>query len=319
MSLPERARATFALPHAVAALVLALGSACAVPSDREGDRGAPLVERTTGAQFVEDTGAVVAVATPMSAREPFPWPTAIPLADTLPGDVHGARVRRGRAILSATRDSLPAYVGNQLRCMSCHLEDGRRADALPWVGVMARFPQYRSRNALINRIEDRVNDCFVRSLSGRALPHDSESMRDIVAYMQFLSRGVPQGLRIAGQGAPAVRVTQADTTLGSAVYERSCVRCHGAAGEGTTLAPPLWGDGSYSSGAGMGRPRTAAAFIRANMPYDAPTLSEQEALNVAAYINAQPRRAYSLGHLDWPFGGAPVDVPYVTAGGAPQR
>lgn len=279
-----------------AVLVVALAAACGSSSSRDGE---PVGVTTT--------------------PETFPWPDAVALADTLPFDAFGARVRRGRAILSATRDSLPAYVGNQLRCTSCHLEDGRRGDALPWVGVMARFPQYRSRNAQVNRIEDRVNDCFARSLSGRVLPHESDAMRDIVSYLQFLSQGVPQGLRIERQGAPAVRVTTADRNHGAEVYVRSCVRCHGAAGKGTSLAPPLWGDGSYSSGAGMGRPRTAAAFIRANMPYDAPTLSEQEALDVATYINDQPRPVFSRGHLDWPFGGAPADVPYVTSGRSSAR
>ena len=38
----------------------------------------------------------------------------------------GAAIRRGRALLVATRDSLPGHVGNQLRCVSCHLDEGRR-------------------------------------------------------------------------------------------------------------------------------------------------------------------------------------------------
>lgn len=294
-------------------LTLALGAACA-PTSSPG-------EPSAGSAKADAATADAATADAAAGPRPglFPWPSAVPRADTLPRDAHGARVRRGLAILTATRDSLPDYVGNQLRCTSCHLDGGRRADALPWVGVVSRFPQYRSRNALINRIEDRVNDCFERSLSGRGLPHDSEAMRDIVAYMQFLSRGVPQGLRLAGQGAPAVSAKVANLEHGAAVYVRSCVRCHGAAGEGTPLATPLWGEGSYSNGAGMGRPRTAAAFIRANMPYDSPTLTEQEALDVAAYINARPRAVYARGHLDWPFGGAPVDVPYATAGRQPVR
>ncbi len=247
------------------------------------------------------------------------WPAHVPLADTLPADEAGARVRRGRALLAATRDSLPGYVGNALRCTSCHLEDGRRADALPWVGVVARFPEYRARNALVNRIADRINDCFERSLAGRPLPHDSDALRDMTAYLAFLSRGVPPGVRMAGQGAPPVTVTTADPGRGEAVYRNDCVRCHGADGEGTPLAPPVWGEGAYSIGAGMGRPSKAAAFIRANMPYDRPgTLSEQEALDVAAYINAQPRAAFAGSARDWPFGGAPVDVPYSTAGRTPR-
>jgi thiosulfate dehydrogenase len=67
----------------------------------------------------------------------------------------------------------------------------------------------------------------------------------------------------------------------------------------------------------MGRPRTAAAFIRANMPIDQPkgtyTLDEQQALDVASYLNAQPRPDFAPKGRDWPFGGAPADVPYPTA------
>ncbi len=248
-----------------------------------------------------------------------PWPEHVPLADTLPDDRYGAQVRRGHAILIATRDSLPNYVGNQLRCTSCHLDDGRRANALPWVGVMARFPQYRARNAKVNLIEDRVNDCIERSLAGRALPNDHAAMRDIVTYFTFLSRGVPAGRRIVGQGAPPLTAQTANTTRGAAVYARDCSRCHGEAGEGTALSTPVWGEHSYSNGAGMGRVRTAAAFIAANMPYDGPGLDPQDALDVAAYINMQPRPAFARAAADWPFGGAPVDVPYATAGRTPAN
>jgi thiosulfate dehydrogenase len=258
------------------------------------------------------------------ARRSTPWPAAVPDADTLPDDAHGRLARRGRAMLAATRDSLPAHVGNALRCTSCHLDDGRRADALPWVGVLARFPQYRARNAQVNQIEDRVNDCLERSMAGRALPHDSDAMRAIVAYFAYLSRGVPTGTRLEGQGAPPLAAAPSgEREDGALVYARTCARCHGAQGEGTPQAPPLWGDGSYSIGAGMGRPRTAAAFIRANMPHDQPpgtiTLSEAEALAVATYINAQARPDFARRAGDWPFGGAPADVPYDTPGRTAAR
>lgn len=257
--------------------------------------------------------AAAAALTAMTAE----WPVNVPLADTLSDSELARQIRRGRAILANTRDSVPANVGNALRCTSCHLDDGRRKDALPWVGVMARFPQYRARNAQVNDIDDRINDCFERSLAGRALPHDSDALRDIVSYLRFLSHGVPYGARLAGQGAPAVSVTEGDSIRGAAVYATTCVRCHGADGQGTPLAPPVWGDRAYSIGAGMGRPRTAAAFIRANMPIDQPvgqpTLTEQQALDVAAYVNAQPRRDFAPKGRDWPFGGAPADVPYETA------
>lgn len=268
---------------------------------------------TSPARDGSATASAAASPTSLTAE----WPASVPLADTLSDSELGRRIRRGRAILANTRDSVPGYVGNALRCTSCHLDDGRRRDALPWVGVLARFPQYRSRNAQVNQIDDRINDCFERSLAGRALPHDSDALRDIVSYLRFLSHGVPYGARLDGQGAPAVGVTAGDTVRGAAVYASTCVRCHGAQGQGTNLAPPVWGDGAYSIGAGMGRPRTAAAFIRANMPIDQPTgqptLDEQQALDVAAYINAQPRRDFAPKGRDWPFGGAPADVPYETS------
>lgn len=254
-----------------------------------------------------------------SARTPAPWPDNVPGVDTLAETPHGAEIRRGHAILTATKDSLPQYVGNDLRCTSCHLDDGRRANALPWVGLMARFPQYRARNARINTIEDRVNDCLERSLVGRALPTDDPAMRAIVSYFAFLSHGVPVGSRLVGQGTPPVRLETANRARGDSVYSATCARCHGGAGDGTSLAPPVWGNGAYSLGAGMGRVRTMAAFVAANMPHDNPGMDPQDAMDVAAYVNAQTRPAFARAALDWPFGGAPMDVPYATAGRTPVR
>src|ERR1019366_1573717 len=74
---------------------------------------------------------------------------AVPAESTLKNDPFSVSVRRGRALLRATRDSLPRNVNNRLRCVSCHLDDGSRAFAMPWTGVYARFPQYRSRSGKV--------------------------------------------------------------------------------------------------------------------------------------------------------------------------
>ena len=55
--------------------------------------------------------------------------------------------------------------------------------------------------------------------------------------------------------------------------------------------PPLWGPDSFNNGAGMHRVLTAARFIKARMPLGKPTLTDDEAFDVAAFINAQPRPA----------------------------
>jgi thiosulfate dehydrogenase len=52
----------------------------------------------------------------------------------------------------------------------------------------------------------------------------------------------------------------------------------------------VWGRDSYNKGAGMHHVPTAAAFIKANMPLGQPnTLTDQEAWDVAAFVNSQPR------------------------------
>jgi thiosulfate dehydrogenase len=63
----------------------------------------------------------------------------------------------------------------------------------------------------------------------------------------------------------------------------------------------------------MARLRTAASFIRHNMPFDKPgSLSDQEAFDVAAYIVSRPRPDLVGKERDWPNGDPPPDVAYPT-------
>ena len=266
--------------------------------------------------------AVIAMMTlarasrPVSAQVPSLTPPVVfpAAADSeIPRDDVGRAIRRGLALVTATRDSLPGYVGNSLRCVSCHPDEGRRQNAMPWVGVYGRFPQYRSRSGSVILIEDRINDCFERSMNGTALPTDGRDMRDIIAYMAFLSRGIPGGATVPGQGLPKLSITRGESAAGAAVFHAKCVRCHGADGQGTPVAPPLWGPESFNIGAGMARVRTAAAFIRYNMPFDRPaTLSDQEAFDVATYVTSRPRPDFVGKEFDWPRGDPPPDVAYET-------
>lgn len=278
--------------------------------DRDGASHVTDGARTPRADERTATGERITKVADAQHWERGPW--RVPADSEIPHGVLGASVRRGRALLAATRDSLPGHVGNALRCTSCHLDDGRRANAIPWVGVYARFPQYRTRNAMTNLLEDRINDCFERSLDGKPLRFDSQEMRDIVAYMGFLSRGVPVGSDLPGQGLPTMTPLESDTARGAQVYAASCASCHGARGEGTRVAPPLWGPESYNIGAGMARLRTAASFIKSNMPFGNPNLTDQQAFDVAAYINARPRPDLPGKENDWPRGDAPPDVAYPT-------
>ena len=191
--------------------------------------------------------------------------------------------------------------------------DGLKPNQMPLVGVYARFPQYRTRSATVEIIEDRINDCFERSMNGKALPRDSRAMRDVVAYLAFLSYGIPVGAQVVGQGIPRLEPLAGDTVRGRELFASACTVCHGADGQGTNAAPPVWGPHSYNIGAGMARVRTAAAFIHQAMPFDKPgTLTPQQSFDLAAYINSRPRPDFRLKAEDWPNGDPPPDVAYPT-------
>src|SRR5437667_5565026 len=140
----------------------------------------------------------------------------------IPDGPLGAAIQRGRALLLATRDSLPAHVGNALRCASCHLDGGRRPNG-SWVGVYARYPQYRGRSNTVETIEYRINDCLRRSLNGKPLPVDGGEMRDMVAFLAFLSRGVPLGPPEAvGARLQRFAPLRPDTGEGANIFASTC-------------------------------------------------------------------------------------------------
>jgi len=181
-----------------------------------------------------------------------------------------------------------------------------------WVGAFARYPQYNSRAGRVISIEDRVNGCFRRSMNGTTLPADGPDMRDIVSYLAFLSWRTPVGHPTAAR-QDRFAALSADTTSGRTIFDSVCARCHGDRGQGTSVAPPLWGAASFNIGAGMARVRTAASFIRDNMPFDRPgSLTDQQAFDVAAFVVAQPRPDLPGKEYDWPNGDPPPDVAYAT-------
>lgn len=228
-----------------------------------------------------------------------------PIASTAPPRAPDAK--RGLALLQHFNDSLPRNGGNALRCTSCHLEDGRRGQAMSWIGVTARFPKYRARRGSIETIAQRVNECVARSLAGRMLNQNGEAMNDIIAYLDSLGRHPvplrPDTVRLVG-----------DTVRGKRAFAATCARCHAANGGGA-LAPAVYGARSYSIGAGLARQNVLATFLRWNMPQDQPgTLDPQTAADVAAFILRQPRPDHPGKEDDWPHGDPPADAAYATDG-----
>ncbi|OJX74331.1 c-type cytochrome [Magnetospirillum sp. 64-120] len=259
----------------------------------------------------------------------------VPDINSLPDDSHGKLVRFGHELTVATfkhigpevADKSKRYAGNNLSCQNCHREAATQPYAMPWTGVSAVFPQYRSREDKISTVEDRVNGCMQRSMAGQKLPDDSPEMKAFVAYIDFLSQGIPKGAKITGAGVKAVALPDrmADLAHGEQVFKEVCSACHGEDGHGVRNGaqsdaqgyqfPPLWGPDSYNQGAGMYRLASAARFVMHNMPlgttYAAPTLSIDQAYDVMAYVNTQPRMAKQGMENDFPNRlKKPADMPF---------
>ena len=266
-----------------------------------------------GARPARDSVAQSGAAAKQPSWDPAAW--RAPSLDSLGDDSLSAAIRRGHALVVATAESLPRFVGGNLNCTSCHLDDGRRGTAAPLTGSFARYPRYIERTGAVVSMADRINYCMTRSLAGSRLPNDSREMQAMLAYLAFLSRGVPIGSHLVEAGMPAMPRGDGDTARGAEVYRTTCARCHGADGGGMVKVPALWGPKSYSIGASMARLERAASFVRHNMPFDKPgTLTDHEAYDVAAYITSRPRPDMPRKQYDWPLGGAPADVPYDTRG-----
>ncbi|MBL7924404.1 MAG: c-type cytochrome [Bacteroidia bacterium] len=216
-----------------------------------------------------------------------------------------------------------AAISNGMNCQNCHLDAGTRVFGNNYSAVASTYPKFRARSGMEESIEKRVNDCFERSLNGEALAEDSREMRAIVAYIRWLGTEVPKGEVPPGSGLVELGFLDraADPEKGKSLYDQKCMSCHGKEGagqynaEGTAYAfPPLWGEHSYNTGAGLFRLSRFASYIKANMPLGAthlnPQLSDEEAWDIAAFVNSQDRPGKDI-RKDWPdISKKPADHPF---------
>ena len=215
-----------------------------------------------------------------------------------------------------------ARISNGMNCQNCHLDAGTKIYGNNYGSVYSTYPKFRARSGSTEDIYKRVNDCFERSLNGKPLDTLSKEMQSIKAYLMFLSRDVQKGTTVKGSGLIALEnlTRPADPVMGRKVYTEKCMSCHMADGRGVKTQdgmeysyPPLWGPASYNDAAGLYRISNFARYAKANMPlgatYDKPQLTDEEAWDVAAYVNSRPRPHKVTA--DWPdISKKPVDHPF---------
>ncbi len=312
-------------PRGAALLAGALATLCAAPAAvrGEGDAGPG---PTPGARLVPASAPIGEV----DAR------VRDPERDALPADPGQAEeVRRGYLLFLDTPKLAPGSVGNALSCGNCHLNAGQKEGALPLVGIAAVFPEYNRRSGRPFSLEERVVGCFLRSLNATALrpdasqnhenrtPHPDVSapeVRALTAYLRWLSDGVTAEETRAWRGwrIPKERlipVSRLDPQRGRRLYRDKCTNCHGADGQGVDIGGiqpgPLWGPKSWNDGAGAARIYALASYLRHAMPFNTPgSLSDEEAQQLAAYIDSKPRPVFPAKRFDYQVEKRPVDAVY---------
>lgn len=216
-----------------------------------------------------------------------------------------------------------AAISNGMNCQNCHLDAGTRAYANSFAAVASTYPKYRDRSGRIESIEFRINECMERSLNGKKIDSTCKEMKAMVAYLKWVGKDALPGKRPRGAGIEELPFLPraADTLKGKLLYAAKCQSCHGAGGEGlldpngsTYTYPPLWGKHSYNTSAGLYRITRLAGFIKYAMPFGAtytnPQLTDEQAWDLAAFINTQPRPEKFFTY-DWPKKETkPVDYPF---------
>jgi thiosulfate dehydrogenase len=220
-----------------------------------------------------------------------------------PPEIHD-QVMYGYKIMCNTRKHASEFTGDRLDCKNCHFAAGNTfggpGGGISLVGVTEIYPRYSSRNKMIISLKDRINNCFTRSMNGKRVPDDHEVMTAILAYLEWISRPVAKVKSFPWLGLPDMTNKHTpNPDNGALVFHTKCATCHGSDGSGKEVAegiciPPLWGDQSFNEGAGMAMLSFLAPFIHLNMPYEEPTLNEEDAIDVASFLIKQPRPAFFL-------------------------
>ena len=248
-------------------------------------------------------------------------------------------IQLGYRLFTNTPAEAERFVPGAVSCNNCHLNAGQRERAMPLVAISGVFPEYNRRAGRLISLNDRIVDCFLRSenATGKlesstdgngnaqttdALPTPtSREVLALAAYLNWISRGNEIGKSPSWRGqnaipqASLIPVDKLDPSKGEAIYKERCVSCHGPEGQGVFVGDkrpgPLWGPDSWNDGAGAARVYTLAGIIRYTMPYlDPGNMTDEDALQLAAFITSKPRPAFPFKDKDYLVDPLPNDAVY---------
>lgn len=228
-----------------------------------------------------------------------------------PADIR-ASVMRGYNMFLDTPNTVPEYSHNALSCTNCHFlcgdKLGGKNSGIPLVGVTAEYPRFSKRSGKSISLRDRICNCFERSMNGKSPSPNSPIMDDFINYLEWISKEVAEAKKLGNikeipwLGLPDIKNSHIpNAQVGKEIYVQRCAACHHVDGSGggkiksggDKTIPPLWGDMSFNDGAGMSTMPMLSSFVYLNMPYQGADLTEEESLDVAAYVIEQKRPHYT--------------------------
>ncbi|WP_026967542.1 c-type cytochrome [Algoriphagus terrigena] len=247
---------------------------------------------------------------------------------TVDAEANAAEIKYGKELIANTAEffgpeGTVKVMSNGMNCQNCHLKAGTAPLGNNYSAVFSTYPKMRARSGTVEDIQKRINDCFQRSLNGQPLVPESREMKAMAAYINWLGKDVEKGKAPAGGGIYELPLLDraADPAKGKIVYQNHCQKCHSDDGQGEPIPdesgkkyPPLWGKQSYTNAAGLFRLSRFAGFVKANMPFgttfEKPVLTDEEAWDVAAYVNSLERPEKYFAQ-DWPdISKKPIDHPF---------
>ncbi|MFC6978335.1 c-type cytochrome [Microbulbifer taiwanensis] len=141
------------------------------------------MKRKLPAALITAFNAAAITATPLAAQEildrqePLPppieemHPVIVPRPlERIPTGEFGDKVRLGYRLFVNSQLLRDRYVGNDLSCVNCHMDAGRRANSAPLWAAYFAYPAYRKKNDKVNSFAERLQGCFTYSTNGEGPP-----------------------------------------------------------------------------------------------------------------------------------------------------
>lgn len=237
------------------------------------------------------------------------WPNKKLSIDDVPKGKEGDLIRYGIKLLKDTEGTLGPYgslkiTKNEVNCAACHMEDdgnglpGTKKYVIPFLNVFNNYPKLDIETMKIISLEDRIRG--MGGVDSHIFPNDSKEMKAILAYFKWLKKayGVKDGVKLQGDFFAKMNFPNrmADPVKGKKLFDEKCAICHGEKGLGLKNDNYEKGGGHlypslliYPDGGHMAMIPFLARFLKSTMPFgasaDNPILSDDEALDIAAYVN----------------------------------